>query len=149
MKRALSFVLVLLALISLLPATAYADGPKEIILLDNGDYIVVTTEISPTRASGTRSGSTVYTYIDRNGAAQWKATLTATFTYNGTTSSCTGASCSVTVYESSWYEITNSASKSGSTATANITMGCKVLGITVSKTSCTITLSCDENGNLS
>lgn len=41
------------------------------------------------------------------------------------------------------------ASKSGAVASASVTMGQIVMGITVSQTSYQLTLTCDKNGNLS
>ena len=49
-----------------------------------------------------------------------------------------------------WYEYSNSTTRSGATATTELTMGLKgIFGITVKKYSYTITLTCDKNGNLS
>ena len=60
-----------------------------------------------------------------------------------------GASCSVSISDSSWYVVSRTASRSGNTATANLTMGRRALGVTVSTSNYTITLSCDKSGNLS
>ena len=120
-----------------------------IMYLDDGSYITITIDETGSRASGTKSGRKTYTYTASNGDICWESTLTGTFTYTGTTATCTASNCSVTVYESNWYTVSKSASKSGNTATATFTMGRKVLGITIAKDTYEITLSCDKDGNLS
>ena len=79
----------------------------------------------------------------------WKAVLTGTFTYNGTSATCTASSCNVIIYDSDWHEISKSATKSSNTASASVTMGRKFLGITIDKETFYLSLSCDKNGVLS
>ena len=91
----------------------------------------------------------MYDYTSSNGITQWKATLKATFTYDGSTSRCTSVdSPSVVIYDNTWSLDSKSCSKSGNTATGNITMAKKLL-LGSSKAPITLTLSCDKNGNLS
>lgn len=154
MRRIISLFLCLIITLSILTpfsahATETADTNKEIIVFEDGSYLeIVTTSIS-TRASGSKTGYKAYSYVNNSNVLIWKATLTATFTYTGTSSTCTSANCSVSISDSEWYVISNSTTRSGNTATTNLTMGRKVLGITVTKPSYTITLSCDKDGNLS
>lgn len=154
MKRTISLFLSLLITLSILaPFNAHAaessDTEKEIIVFEDGSYLeIVTTSVS-TRASGTKTGYRSYSYVDKTNVLLWKATLTATFTYTGTSSTCTSGSCSVSISDSSWYVVSNTTTRSGNTATTNLTMGLKALGVTVAKPSYTITLSCDKDGNLS
>ena len=85
----------------------------------------------------------------KNGTAQWKATLSGSFTYTGSSATCTSSSVDVTVYDSSWYTISKSSNKSGSKATASVTMGEKLAGVTVTKVPISLAMTCDKNGNLS
>lgn len=153
MKRVISLFLTMLTILMVLPITALgveeAQETEDIIWTDDGGYIVITTQSAQTRASGTRTESRMGTYYDSKDNVEWRITLTATFTYNGTTSSCTAASCDVTIYDSMWYLISKSVTKSGNTATATVTLGFKVLGVTVSKPTYTLSLSCDKDGNMS
>lgn len=128
-------------------ATSNAD--REIIYLDDGSYIVITVESIDTRASGTKSGSKSYDCYTSQNELEWRAVLSGTFTYNGTSATCTSSSCNVTIYDTSWYEVSKTVTKSGNTASAVVTMGRKVLGITVSKKDYPLSLSCDKDGNLS
>ena len=55
----------------------------------------------------------------------------------------------VTIYDSSWYTVSKSASKSGNTATGSVIMGDTANGVTVKRVPVSLTLTCDANGNLS
>lgn len=150
-KRFISILLIFILVCSL-PIHTFAANTNEtesIIYLKDGSYITITVEELGVRASGTKTGKKNLTYTASDGTVCWQATLTGTFTYTGTSATCTASSCSITIYESNWYTVSKSATKSGNIATATITMGRKFLGVTISKDTYDITLSCDKNGNLS
>lgn len=164
MKRLLILLLAVILVFSLPFSTAFAteideasavgidfrDYSTETIWYSDGSSLEVHTESNT--VPGTRNsltGERTYLKKDSSGALEWKATLTATFTYNGSTSTCTSASCSVPIYKSNWYVVSCTTARSGNTATTNLTMGYKVNGSTLYTRSYTITLSCDANGNLS
>lgn len=149
-KRILSTILTVLMLVALFPLdVSAAQVENNTIFLENGDHIKITTEYILVRATNTRIGNKYLTYYDSDDNVEWEAKLNASFTYDGTSSACTSASCTVTIYDSKWYEISNTTTRSGNTATTQLTMGRKFLGITVSKPEYTITLTCDKDGNLS
>lgn len=163
MKKLMCLVLTLLLVFSSFPfAKASADEFKnepEIICYEDGSYTIITMEEQLAPVDGctaglkaitsTKNASKTYTHYDSSGSVVWAVTLSASFTFDGTTSTCTAASCSISIYNSAWYTVSSSTSRSGNTATANVTMGRKVLGVTVQTIPITITLSCDANGNLS
>ena len=132
MKRSACSILAMLLLVSALSMNCYAiDDKSEIyntIHFDDGSYLTECIYITQTRSSGTVSG---------------------TFSYTGSSATCTASSCDVTIYDSAWYIVSKSASKSGNKATASVTMGYKALGVTVNKVPISMSLSCDANGNLS
>ena len=150
-------------LVSVFPAIpASAEGkaePLDVIYYEDGSYTVITIAedfSSAPRSSarvmntaGVKSGSKTFSHYSDGGVLAWAATLSASFQYNGTSATCTAASCSVSISNSAWYLISKSTSQSGNTATAEVSMGRKLLGVTVRTINCTITLSCDANGNLS
>jgi len=149
MKRFLTFILVISLVFSLpLFASATQNTNEDIIYMDDGSYIIVTIDSMDTRATGSKTGSKSYNFYSSNDELEWKAVLSGTFTYNGTSATCTSSSCNITVYQNNWYEISKTATRSGNTAYATFTMGRKVLGITVSKKDYSLTLSCDANGIL-
>lgn len=152
MRKIFSFLLVIVLIFGFLPTDTYASVITEnrnIIAFEDGSYIEIVVEDVTARATNTKNGYKTYTYYDSTDTAEWQAKLSASFTYDGTNSSCNSASCTVTIYDSRWYEISNTTTKGGSTATTALTMGRKFLGITISKPEYTITLTCDKDGNLS
>lgn len=153
MNKGLKFIVVILLLLALLPMNVFASENTEytadIIYLEDGSYITIETQVLQTRATQTRVGNKTYTYSNSSDVEEWKAVLTGTFTYTGTTSTCTASSCTVTITNTNWYEVSKTAGKSGNTATADLVMGRKFLGITVQKETLNMTLTCDANGNLS
>lgn len=146
--RLLSICLICVILVCVLPLQSSAVENTYIITYEDGSHIEISITESSMRASNVQSGQKIHRYYDSSGNLDWEAVLTASFTYNGTTSSCTSASCTLTIYDSAWYQVSKSTTRSGNTATTVLTMGQKVLGVTISKPSYTITLSCDANGNL-
>lgn len=153
MKRIICVILAAVLLIAVLPFETFAIGREisgaDVYYFDDGSYITVEIATIATRASGSVTGDKIYTYYAEDDSVSWKAILTGSFTYNGKSATCTASSCSVTINNSAWYTISKSASKSGDTAKASVTMGKKLLGVTVAEVPVTITLTCDANGNLS
>lgn len=150
-KGCISVFLLLVMLLVMLPVRAEAAQivETEIEYLPDGGYIETVVTESVSRASGTKTGTKVKRQVDADGNEQWAIQLQGTFSYNGTSASCTNAVCNVTVSASNWYVVSKTAGKSGAVATADVTMGRKVLGITVAKNQYALTLTCDKNGNLS
>lgn len=151
MKKSFTLFLAVLMILSLLPVQAFA-ADSTVTYDDDGGYTVITIEedqYSLTRATNTKSGSIKYEHFATTGDLQWKAVMHATFTYDGSTSSCTSVnSLTVKVYDDIWSLDSKSYSNSGNTATGNVTMAIKLL-VGSGKVPITLTLSCDKNGNLS
>lgn len=152
MKRLFCAVLTLLLLACLFPqqtlAAEMSPAGEAIVYFEDGSYMVTTIEEIGTRASGTKTQSKARTYYGSDDEAKWKIILTGTFTYNGTSATCTNSICSVDVYASNWYVVSKSAEKSGNEASCTVTMGQTFLGITISKPVHTLTITCDKDGNL-
>lgn len=152
MKRFICFALLTCMIFFMLPFTAYAaETPvenDEVIYFEDGSYLTVSVTTRNTRSAGSTSGDKVYTYNTGNGA-KWKAVLSGSFTYTGSSATCTSSSVSIDIYDSAWYTVSKSASKSGASATASVTMGRKAGGVTVDKVPISMKLTCDANGNLS
>ena len=161
MKRILYWLLALALVLSVFPATARgaesevsnqndvaAVVHEETILQADGSVLEIRVVEYPSRAGYYQDGSITYTYRTTSGTALWAATLNATFYYNGSISSCTTASLSITFHNSHYYKVSGNASWSGNTATANYTIGEKFLGVTIGTTAYSLTLSCDKDGHL-
>lgn len=152
MKKRLFSCLLVLLLAFAFPINAVAasiPSAQEVIYFEDGSYITVTLSEVQTRASGTKSGNKTYRYYNSNDVELWRAVLTGTFTYTGSSATCTASSCNVTISNTAWYVVSKTASKSGNTAKASIVMGRKLLGVTIEKKSAELSLSCSANGTLS
>lgn len=149
-KKRISFLVTFLLVICLLPVEAFA-ADNQVVYYDDGSYdvITITVDMKATRATGTKTGTITKDRRNSDGELEWRASMKATFTYDGSTSRCTSVdSPSVVIYDNTWSLDSKSCSKSGNTATGNITMAKKLL-LGSSKAPITLTLSCDKNGNLS
>lgn len=150
MKRTVCLFLLLAMLISVLPVNgSAATDETKVTFFEDGSYLVETIHIVQSRASNTVSGDKTSVHYENDGTANWKLVVNGTFTYANGVAICRSSTCSVTIFDSDWYTISKSASKSGASATASATMGRKLLGVTVDQLSATVTLTCDGNGNLS
>lgn len=151
-KRITSAILVITALLSALVITAAAQETSsrvistEIEILPNGDSIE-TELITYTMLGGakaTKSGQKTKSYKNSSGAVMWSVTVYGTFSYTGSSATCTSASRSTTCPGSGWTIVSSSASKSGNTATAKATAR-----YNNSNFSLTVSLKCSANGTLS
>lgn len=117
----------------------------------NGNYYetIITYDSLLTRATNSVSGHKTLAYKTSSGKTLWSITVNGTFTYNGSTSSCTSASVSTSVVDGSWKIASKSSSKSGNTAKATATAHCYLNGNIINRQTKTITLKCSANGKLS
>lgn len=151
MKRILCAAFSFLIVVSLLPTHVFAGSCIETnstVYNEDRGYFVEEIIVIPSRASHSTTGSKVSTYYTETGTAVWKVTVTGSFTYNGTTASCTSSSCTVTILNSSWYQISKSSGRNGASATASATLGYKMNGVKVNEITRSVKLTCDKNGNL-
>lgn len=153
MKKTISVLLAVLMLVSMFPVSALA--AEEIserisyIYYEDGSWMEITITESVSRASGTKTGSKTMQKKDSDGTVCWTAVLNGTFTYTGTSATCTASSCNVTISKSAFYVVSKTVGKSGGSATVTLTMGKKFLGITISEDTYNLKLTCDKDGNLS
>ena len=121
--------------------------------LDDGYYIVTTVVVENenpiTRATYGKTGAKTSTIYNADDEAMVTLKLTASFSYTGTSSSCTSASTSYTIHEDSWKVTSATATKSGNKATGNFTSKHYVLLIPVQTINSTVTLTCSNTGVLS
>ena len=89
------------------------------------------------------------TYTNNNGEIEWKYVLTGTFSYTpGVSSTCTNATYSEEIYDSSWHFSNGAATRSGNTAYGVGTFKHKVLFVTTATYDIDISLTCDTYGNV-
>ena len=150
MKRLFSIVCLLLVCSMIFPVNANAaENTENTIYFDDGSYMTIQIIENGARAASSKTGQKIYTYHATSDTILWEATLSAAFSYTGVSSQCTSAECVVVIYDTNWYEISNTTTKSANVASAELTIGRKVLGITISKETYNLSLTCDKDGNLS
>ena len=143
-----SFLLLASTIGSVCAAESLTDR-ETVVHYEDGSYLTISVYEFPARSSNTKSGYKRLIYTDANGTEMWRCVLNATFTYDGTTSKATLASAQFTSSDSNWYEDTLYTYRSGNTAYGQLTVGKKLLGVTVGTYNYTLTLTCDKDGNLS
>ena len=146
-------ILALLLLVSLLitpsiPKVSAAEADESVIRFSDGSYILIETVVTESRSTSSKNASRYYTYYDLLDNEKWKVTLSASFTYTGSSATCTSSNVTVGISDSAWYIVSKSASKSTNVASCDVTMGYKFLGITTDKKTVHLTITCDANGNL-
>lgn len=156
MKKVVSVLLIVMIMFSLnVPAFAVENIDNEntvIEYLEDGSCFITTitvVEENSTYATNTKTFTKTISYKDEDGIVCWKATLTATFRYTGSSATCTDADVTYTVSNSKWKITSATASKSGNTATADVTAKRYTLGIPFKTVDRTITMTCSANGTIS
>lgn len=154
MKKVLAVFLSVVMLVAF-PVVAYAgeedtETSTAVEYLEDGSYIVTTVEEEPNlfRAS-TKSGTKTAKFYNSDDEIQWSVTLSGTFSYTGSSATCTKASVSYKVYDSDWKVTSATSSKSGRTATGNFTIKMYVTFVPIKTLNRTLTLSCSNSGTIS
>lgn len=147
MKKVICVLLITILTLGFFPISGNA--ATNVIFYENGCYLTIELSSMRTRTDGYRTGNKAYTYHAADGTVEWKAVLTGSFTYTGSSAVCTASSMEVTIYNSAWYIYNKSTSKTASMALGYLEMGYKVLGVTLKRTPIDMVITCDPNGNLS
>lgn len=87
-------------------------------------------------------------YKNSNGAVLWSVAVTGTFSYNGSTSKCTGCSHKAAAPGASWSIKSSSSSRSGNSATANA-IATHYNGTISKDYSRSVTIKCSKDGIIS
>lgn len=148
MRKVVSCVLVLCMFLSVCSFGVSAES-TEVIYLDDGSYIVTEMQVYNTRATNKITATATRRNYDADDTLNWTITLTATFTYDGVTATCTATDLDVTIYDSSWYVISAYHNRGAANGYANVQLGHKLLGVTVEKPSYYLSLNCTPEGNIS
>lgn len=111
---------------------------------DNGAYAVITVYDNTTARGGTKNGRKDFDYYE-SGSLAWTFTVYGSFSYNGSSATCTAASATCDIRDSGWKLTSNEAYPSGSAAIAKGVMQKKSTGKRVYPT---VTLTCTPNGVL-
>lgn len=150
-KSAPIFSLILaLLLVFIQPLSVKAAGSsyttKE--YLSDGSYYETILFVSNARGTVTNASKTT-TYKNASGESMWYAKVTANFTFNGSSATCTSATASAGSYSSTWKILEKTASRSGNSGTATVRAGAYMGGVYVDSTTKSVTIYCNKNGKVS
>lgn len=116
---------------------------------ENGYYHEISISVTNSVARSAKEGSKTIYCKNSAGKTMWSLTVKGTFTYNGSTSSCTSASASTSITDATWKITNKSSSKSGNTAKATATAICYLNGNPINSATKTVSLKCSASGKLS
>lgn len=154
MKKILN-VIVMIMILAVNPITIKgnqvdSDYRTEIEYLTNGDKIETVFISENTNNRGlTKKGTKIVEYKNSNGTVLWKATLTATFTYTGSSATCNTSSISAVSYANTWSITNKKATKNGNTAIGKVTAKQYYIGTAIQTVNKNITIKCSASGTLS
>lgn len=157
MKKTILFLALILGLFNTTDLkameTAHDENPSQTKEFTYQKGNINITEKTSVTYSNTKSGETNYVTVtkdniikDGNGAKIATFKLTATFSYNGSSSTCTNVSRQTTINNTNWEFLIASAFKNGNTAYGSYTLRNSVTNETISNS---LSISCDKNGNIS
>ena len=158
MKKILHISLIMLLLFGLSfnsSAITYNDNDipnRTIEYFDDGSYmetIISSDENISVRSTYSKSGKKTVTFYNSEDVAQWSITISGTFSYTGSSATCTSASISHTIIDSNWEITSESATKSGNQAIGSVQAKRYFLGICTRTVNKSVTLTCSANGTLS
>ncbi len=156
MKKYFTMLLITLLIITEYPVYAYNPSniiSSEIIYLTDDLYMEVVLEENiydvSTYTTQTKSTTKTATIKNNNGDKIATFKLTATFIYDGSSSSCTSVSHSTSITDTSWKFTEATSSKLGSVAYGSFTVKDYLLSMCVQTISDSLTIKCDVNGNIS
>lgn len=118
----------------------YDDGSYTVTVFEENEISTITSTISKSKTA------THYSSQDKK---QWSVTLTGTFSYTGSSATCTNSKTFYQIFDSSWKVTSATASKSGRTAKGEFTIKQYLTGIPVRTEKSTLTISCSNSGVLS
>ena len=130
------------------PLSINAAPHTTIEYLSDDSYFETTISIIPTRGTVTNTNITV-TYRNASGEAMWDLTVTANFTFNGKTASCTSSKATANSYNRNWKIIEKSSSRSSNHGTATAKAGQYLNGVYVNSLTKSVTIYCNGNGQVS
>lgn len=134
--KKLSVLFLCLLMLFSCPLTALASENEttevDVEYFDDGSYLVTETTFDNTltRAS-TKSATRRLTYFNANDVSEWYFELSATFSYTGSSVTCTRADVATKIYNDQWKVKDTSSSKSGGKATGTIEIKYTVMGVTI------------------
>lgn len=154
MKKILYLVLTITLLFSLSISSSansntVTSSVTSVEYFEDGSYLETTIITSTPAVRSGVGGTKRLTYKNSDGDVQWIANLTGEFTYTGSSATCTKSSITYSIEDGNWKIPSATATKSGNTATGNVTAKYYFWGIPTKTVNEVITLTCSATGVLS
>lgn len=153
MKKILTVLFILL--LGLLPVNTFAlentVESRRIEYLGDGIYVetIIESPNTSTYSTNTITKTKTNKYKNSKGTVLYTVSVTGTFKYTGTSSTCTNATVKATSSVNDWKVISKSASKSGNHATGKATVKQYYNGNLLQTKYPSVTLTCSATGKLS
>lgn len=158
MKKILSVLMAVITLFSIFTVCAFAEEKSADVVetteyFEDGSYVVTTLEVedenSMARATSTKTGSKTVIFYNADDEKMVTVKLTATFSYTGSSATCTNVSPTFTVHESTYRVTKATGTKSGNQGIGEFTVKHYFLGVAIQTRETTITITCSNTGTLS
>ena len=151
--KELSVLFLCLLMLFSCPLTALASENEttevDVEYFDDGRYLVSETTFYKTlKKASTKSATRRLTYFNANDVSEWYFELSATFSYTGSSVTCTRADVATKIYNDQWKVKDTSSSKSGGKATGTIEIKYTVMGVTIKTVTKTLILTCSRDGTI-
>lgn len=154
-KKLITVTIILsLILLPKLPTKANTIGntdnePIHCVTVIEESPIAIDPAISLYSTAQAKTGSKTVYYKNAKDETLWYVKVTATFSYNGLTSTCASASVTAKSNNSYWKVSNKKSSYSGNHGTASATGKKYLFGVVTSTINSSVTLTCSPNGTLS
>ena len=136
----LTFIFILLSIVNV-----NALNKSEYYIEEN----ITILNTNETRATNTRIAEKTTTIKNKAGSALWYVKVQGTYSYTGSSSTCTNSIAYAGSYVPSNWKIANKSSwKSGNTAYAKATADYYAAGMYIESMTETVSLTCDAKGNV-
>lgn len=151
MKKIILFLLTMIMMLSIVPiASATQESSNYIEYLDDGSYLVVSIESGGiSRITNTKTAKKTITHKESDGEILWSATLKGSFSYDGSSATCTSSNITYSVTNNAWKITSATATESENKSLGNIIAKKYTLGIPFKTIEKTITIACSANGTIS
>ena len=148
-------ILSIIVILFTFPMISYADNSGAtgetdscVKYYSDGSYTVTTIETSDLSHldTSTIKKTKHTTFYNSDNEKEWDITVTGTFTYTGSSATCTNSTVSYKIYDTHWKVTSSQASKSGRIAKGEFTLKRYFLGIPIKTDNETLTITCSNTG---
>lgn len=150
MKKVISLLVICISLLNIFGFEVFAstESSEQIEYFEDGSYMITYVETFAMRAVSVKTSSKTAKYYSTDDELLWSVTVTGTFSYTGTSSTCTASMVASKIYDSAWKVTEETASKTGNKAIGDFVVKKYVLLIPTKTINVNLTLTCSANGNI-